>query len=105
MEPNDHDLLIELRTEFRAVRADIKDLKENTIKRLEDVETGKLNIREFHDHVVSDEKSHLTIAATFKEHDDRLRFHDRALYVGITLLTVLQMLFAMFGGKISDALF
>lgn len=45
---NDHDLLVELRTEFRGMRTDIKDLKDGTAARLsilekktEDLETHK----------------------------------------------------------------
>jgi hypothetical protein len=45
---NDHDLLVELRTEFRGMRSDIKDLKDGTASRLsalekktEDLETYK----------------------------------------------------------------
>lgn len=45
---NDHDLLVELRTEFRGMRSDIKDLKDGTAARLsvlekktEDLETTK----------------------------------------------------------------
>lgn len=36
---NDHDLLIELRTEMRGLRTDIKELKEATTDRSEDHET------------------------------------------------------------------
>lgn len=35
---NDHDLLVELRTEFRGMRDDIKDLKDNTAARLSSLE-------------------------------------------------------------------
>ena len=31
---NDHDLLIEMRTEMKAVREDIKDIKDNTTARV-----------------------------------------------------------------------
>lgn len=34
----DHDLLIELRTEMRGVREDIKDMKDNTSQRLNSLE-------------------------------------------------------------------
>jgi hypothetical protein len=37
-EINDHDLLIELRTEVKGMRVDIRDLKDGTAKRLTDVE-------------------------------------------------------------------
>ncbi len=35
---NDHDLLVELRTEFRGMREDIKDLKDGTASRLNALE-------------------------------------------------------------------
>lgn len=45
---NDHDLLVELRTEFRGMRNDIKELKDGTTSRLaalekavDDLETNK----------------------------------------------------------------
>ena len=37
-EINDHDLLIELRTEVKGMRVDIRDLKDGTTKRITDVE-------------------------------------------------------------------
>lgn len=43
MDGQDHDLLIELRTEMRAVRVDIKDLKDNTSKRVDALESEKIN--------------------------------------------------------------
>lgn len=39
METPDHDLLIELRTEMRGMRVDIKDLKTGTSDRLTDLTT------------------------------------------------------------------
>jgi hypothetical protein len=35
---NDHDMLVELRTEFRGMRDDIKDLKDGTASRLATLE-------------------------------------------------------------------
>lgn len=40
---SDHDLLIELRTEMRGVRSDVKDLRDNTTKRVDDLENDKAN--------------------------------------------------------------
>ena len=44
--PSDHDLLIELRTEMRGVRDDIKDLKDNTAGRLNDHEARLRQLEE-----------------------------------------------------------
>jgi len=43
---SDHDLLIELRTEMRGVRQDVKDLRDNTAKRVDDLENQKMNREE-----------------------------------------------------------
>jgi hypothetical protein len=42
----DHDLLIELRTEMRAARTDIKDLKDNTTNRIDSLEKEKADRKE-----------------------------------------------------------
>lgn len=42
----DHDLLIELRTEMVNVRRDIKDLNDGTISRIKDIEINKADIKE-----------------------------------------------------------
>lgn len=43
---SDHDLLIELKTLMGGVKDDIKDLRLNTTKRIDDLETGKLDIKD-----------------------------------------------------------
>lgn len=40
---NDHDLLIEMRTEMRNVRSDIKELKDGTTQRIQSLENDKAN--------------------------------------------------------------
>jgi hypothetical protein len=40
---DDHDLLIELKTRMEGIKTDIKDLKDGTTKRIDDLETGKCN--------------------------------------------------------------
>ena len=46
---NDHDLLIELRSEMRNLRNDIQDLKNGTAKRIDDLETGKADLKSVED--------------------------------------------------------
>jgi hypothetical protein len=43
----DHDLLIELRTEFRGMRQDISDIKTNTVGRISDLESDHVTKKEF----------------------------------------------------------
>lgn len=40
---NDHDLLIELRTEMRSMRDEIKELKNGVVKRVENLENDKMS--------------------------------------------------------------
>jgi hypothetical protein len=47
MPQEDHDLLIELGTEMRAVRSDIKELKDGTYPRIVALEKDKLDKTEF----------------------------------------------------------
>jgi hypothetical protein len=46
-ESNDHDLLIELRTEVKGMREDIRDMKDTTGKRLTDVEHQTIEIEKY----------------------------------------------------------
>lgn len=39
----DHDLLIELRTEFKGMRDDIKELKDNLVSRVSTLEQSKVD--------------------------------------------------------------
>lgn len=44
---DDHDLLIELKTRMEGLKADIKDIKDGTTKRITDLENGKADKDEF----------------------------------------------------------
>ena len=44
---DDHDLLIELRTEMQGIRKDIKDLKDGTTERISKLENDKANKKDF----------------------------------------------------------
>lgn len=50
MSDNDHDVLIELRTDMKSVKQDIKDIKENTAARISALEQDRVTQKEFHDH-------------------------------------------------------
>ena len=53
MEPqNDHDLIIELRADVKALRGDVKELKEGTAARLKALEVDHVSRRDHHDHEV-----------------------------------------------------
>lgn len=57
---NDHDLLIELKTEIVGMRKDIQEMKENTKE-------------------------------TITDHESRLRFIERYMWLAIGALTILQI--------------
>jgi hypothetical protein len=40
---SDHDVLIELRTEMRGVRDDVKDIKTNTVARISSLESDRVS--------------------------------------------------------------
>jgi hypothetical protein len=44
---DDHDLLIELRTEMQGIRKDIKDLKDGTTERITKLENDKADKKDF----------------------------------------------------------
>ena len=44
---DDHDLLIELKVQIKQVSVDIKDLKDGTTKRIDDLERDKVDKKEF----------------------------------------------------------
>ena len=46
---NDHDVLIELRTDMKTVKQDLKEIKENTAARLSALEQDHVSIKEFHE--------------------------------------------------------
>lgn len=51
MDPQlDHDLLVELRTEMKGVRADLREIKDNTTSRLSLLEQDHITVKEFSDH-------------------------------------------------------
>jgi hypothetical protein len=51
-EINDHDLLIELRTEMKAVRQDIKEIKDGTTDRLGKLEQDHVSKQDHQDHEI-----------------------------------------------------
>jgi hypothetical protein len=81
---NDHDLLISLKAEVTTkldrVIEDVKELKDNVAKRVTDLENEKVNKTEF-DEVRDD-------------HEARLRFIERYVWIAIGVVGVLQLYFA-----------
>lgn len=76
MQQNDHDLLVELRTEFKGMRADIRDLKEDLARRVSDLETDKESKKES--------------ATIHKDHENRIRRLERWSFIVIGALLLLE---------------
>lgn len=67
---SDHDLLIELRTEMKGVRQDIKSFSDDTKERLAALEVQKLSKDEFNKFLIEDTKAN-------DDKERRLRFLER----------------------------
>lgn len=100
----DHDLLIELRTEFRGVRADIKELKDTTSARVAALEAGKLDVQVYETHLKDASDKLASVLKTQSDQETRIRWHDRSLYIGFGIIIILEALLSMFGRQIADAL-
>lgn len=100
----DHDLLVELRTEFRGVRADIKELKDTTSARVAALESDKLGVKEFATHLADADGKLQRVLGTQSDHETRLRWLERSLYIGFGIIIILEALLSMFGRQIVDAL-
>jgi hypothetical protein len=70
----DHDLLIELKTEVRALRGDIKELKDGTAQQLS-------NLKD--DHVTR--KEH-------EDHETRIRFVEKYVWGAIAIIGLINLI-------------
>jgi hypothetical protein len=79
----DHDLLVELRTEMKAVREDIRELRDGTAARLSSLEADRVTQKEFMDH------------------EDRIRFIERYVWGAIAIIGLINFIgFAYFIDKL-----
>ena len=67
---SDHDIIIEVRTELKGMRADLKNFSDDTKERLVRVEEGKLGKEEFAKFLIDDTKQN-------DDKERRLRFLER----------------------------
>lgn len=80
---DNRDLLIELKTQVAALRTDVRELRDNTSTRLATVEMGKLDRTEAN-RLLADQLT------TNNDHETRLRFIERYMWLAIGALTVAQ---------------
>lgn len=81
---DNRDLLIELKTQVAALRSDVRELRDNTTARLTVVEAGKLDRSEASR--VQAEQSMVNV-----DHETRLRFIEKYMWLAIGALTVAQL--------------
>jgi hypothetical protein len=84
MDPKDHDLLIELKTEMKGLRQDVRSLTDNTAGQIRDLQREKLNRQDFLEYE-TESKSQA------KDHEERIRTLERAFWRGIGALAIIQM--------------
>ena len=81
----DHDLLIELRTEMKGMRADIKTFSDDTKERLASLEAKKLDKDEFNKFLIDDTKHN-------DDHERRIRFIERYGWMAVGAITLGEFL-------------
>lgn len=84
MDPKDHDLLIELKTEMKGLRQDVRSLSDNTTAQIRDLQRDKLNRQDFIEYEVE-------AKTQSKDHEERIRTLEKAFWRGIGALAVIQM--------------
>lgn len=77
----DHDLLIELRTEMKGVRSDIKEFNDDTKERLASLQEKKLDKDEFNKFFLDDVKQN-------DDHERRIRFLERWGWMAFGAITL-----------------
>jgi hypothetical protein len=91
---DDHDLLIELKTKLDGLKADIKDIKDGTSRRIDNMETEKLDAKDSYfnlykdgvDKHVSEQEVRLTVLELSKTRQNVM------MSIGIGILTILVSL-------------
>jgi hypothetical protein len=96
MEPKDHDVLVTIATQVerlisdvKDVRADIADVKSDLANRVATLESEKLSRADF----TAAQNEHIAMHKAF---DDRLSFVERAVWIGIGGITILEVVFKFF---------
>lgn len=96
MDPKDHDVLIAISTQVdrlisdvKDVRSDIADVKSDLANRVAALESEKVSKIDF----AAAQLDHVTMHKAF---DDRLSFVERAVWIGIGGITIVEIIFKFF---------
>lgn len=89
----DHDILVVLKSKMEDLKVDIKDLKDNTAKRVDLLETNKLNIQDSYSVLYKH-----SVEKTQSDHENRIRDNEKNITriltwgcAGVLLLGVIEM--------------
>ncbi len=85
--PDDHDLLIRIETRMEGLKADIKELKDGTSKRIDELEVGKLDSHDSYTALYKD-----SIDTIHKDFEDRIRSNEKNIIRIMTFGTLLVLL-------------
>lgn len=91
MDPKDHDILIEIKTQVTRLISDVKDLKDDTARRVESVEREKVSKSEFSEAQIDHEKAHKLHEAQLAKHDKRIDFLISAYWKAVGALVALEV--------------
>jgi hypothetical protein len=80
MDPKDHDLLIELRTEVKGLREDFRTANTSIAAQLASLQTSKLDKDTFSDHLQK-----------FEDHEERIRSLEKGFWKMVGALIVVQI--------------
>ena len=92
MDPKDHDILIEIKTQVTRLISDVKDLKDDTARRVEKVEQDKMSRKEFEEAQLDHEKAHKLHDSQLAKHEKRIDFLISAYWKAIGALAALELI-------------
>ena len=94
---NDHDLLIELRTEMQGIRKDIKDLKDGTTERISKLENEKTDKKEF-DELYTKVNTDIETRVRALESAKSFYMTSMVIYTAVGLTMISLIIYHMFKG-------
>ena len=92
----DHDILVVLKSKMEDLRIDIKDLKDNTTKRVDMLEANKLNIQDSYSVLYKH-----NVEKTQMDHEDRIRDNEKNITKILTFGTAFVILLGIIEGVIA----
>jgi hypothetical protein len=83
----DHDLLIQIATKLDRAILDIKELKDGTTERVSALEEEKVSVKEYEENKTNNDLK-------LEDHEARLRFGEKYIWIALGALAILNLYFA-----------